>query len=139
VAPPIASRIADGEILDVDIENLKRNSRSLRRLDRRRRLAVATERKLVEENLDALLYPPSTIPPVEIPDNQPFEELNCELAAHTGLPAIVVPAGLTDDVLPVGVELLGREFSEPRLFELACAYEQATEHRRPLEGFGDPS
>ena len=45
-------------------------------------------------------------------------------------------AGFTDEGLPVGVELLGRAFSEPRLFELAYSYERATSHRRPPEGFG---
>ena len=33
--------------------------------------------------------------------------------------------------MPVGVELLGRAFAEPRLIALAYAYEQATHHRRP--------
>jgi Asp-tRNA(Asn)/Glu-tRNA(Gln) amidotransferase A subunit family amidase len=136
VEPAIESRISDGDVLDVDVEGLERNLGYLRRLDRRRQLRVDTERRMVERELNALLYPPSTIPPVEIPENQPFEELNCELAAHTGLPSIVVQAGFTDDGLPVGVELLGRVFAEPRLFELAYAYEQATTHRRPPDGFG---
>jgi Asp-tRNA(Asn)/Glu-tRNA(Gln) amidotransferase A subunit family amidase len=73
---------------------------------------------------------------VAIPENQPFAEMNCELAAHTGLPAIVVPAGFTSAGLPVGVELLGRAFDERRLFELAYAFERATGHRRPPERFG---
>jgi len=136
VAPAVASRLEGSEILETDVESLDRNLGYLRRLDRRRHLTVDTERRLVERDLDALLYPPSTVPPVEIPDHQPFEELNCELSAHTGLPAVVVPAGFTDDGLPVGVELLGREFDEPRLFELAYAFEQATDHRHPPEGFG---
>ena len=63
--------------------------------------------------------------------------MNCELSAHTGLPAIVVPAGFTEGGLPVGVELLGRKFAEPRLFELAYGFEQNTDHRRPPEGFGE--
>jgi hypothetical protein len=37
----------------------------------------------------------------------------------------------TPDGLPVGVELLGRAWSEPQLIKLAYAYEQATRHRRP--------
>ena len=136
ISAAFESRVADVEVLGVDVEALEQNLGYLRRLDRRRRLAVDTERRLVEQDLDALLYPPSTIPPVRIPENQPFEELNCELSAHTGLPSIVVPAGFTDGGLPIGVELLGRAFAEPRLFELAYSYERATNHRRPPEGFG---
>jgi Asp-tRNA(Asn)/Glu-tRNA(Gln) amidotransferase A subunit family amidase len=136
VTPVVASRIAGGDVLDIDVDSLGENAAYLRRLDRRRRLRIDTLARMAEHDLDALAYPPSTIPPVEIPANQPFEELHCELAAHTGLPSIVVPAGFTDEGCPVGVELLGREFAEPRLLELAYAYEQATDHRRPPEGFG---
>jgi len=136
VAEAVAERIRDSEILEIDYDRLDENLGYLRRLNRRRQLRVDTERRMVEDDLDALLYPPSTVPPAKIPDHQPFAELRCELAAHTGLPSLVVPAGYTDEGLPVGVELLGREFAEPRLFELAYAYEQATEHRRPPDGFG---
>ena len=45
--------------------------------------------------------------------------------------AIVVPGGFTADGLPVGVELLGRAWSEPLLIKFAYAYEQATRHCRP--------
>ena len=33
--------------------------------------------------------------------------------------------------MPVGVEMLGRPFSEPDLLKLAFAFEQATHHRHP--------
>ena len=48
----------------------------------------------------------------------------------TVVPAIVVPGGFTADGLPVGVEMLGRAWSEPLLIRLAYAYEQATKLRR---------
>ena len=138
IAPAVESRIEAAGVLDVDVASLDENVTYLRRLRRRRQLRDTTLSRLAAHDLDALLYPPSRIPPVEIPAHQPFEEMNCELAAHTGLPAIVVPAGFTDeDDLPVGVELLGRAFAEPRLFELAYAFEQATGHRRPPSGFGN--
>jgi Asp-tRNA(Asn)/Glu-tRNA(Gln) amidotransferase A subunit family amidase len=34
-------------------------------------------------------------------------------------------------VLPAGLTLFGRAWSEPTLIRLAYAYEQATGHRRP--------
>ncbi|MDF9744808.1 amidase [Natrinema salsiterrestre] len=136
VAPAIESRIEAAGIFDVDAGSLDENLGYLRRLERRERLRETTLSKLVEHDLDALLYPPSRVPPVAIPDHQPFEEMNCELAAHTGLPSIVVPAGFTDDGLPVGLELLGGAFAEPRLFELAYAFERATDDRRPPDRFG---
>ena len=55
---------------------------------------------------------------------------HCQASAATGLPAVTVPAGFADDGMPVGVELLGRPFSEPDLLKLAYAFEQATHHRR---------
>lgn len=136
VIEAVESRITSGKILDIDADSLDQNRGYLRRLDRRRQIRVQTVQRLVEHDLDALLYPPSTIPPVQLPNNQPFEELACELAAHTGLPSIAIQAGFTDVGLPVGLELLGREFAEPELLELAYSYEQATTHRRPPEGFG---
>lgn len=134
VAPAVAERIRESDILD-SLEQAE-NVGYLRSLDRRRRCREATVARLVETNLDALAYPPSAVPPVAIPDHQPFVEMRCELAAHTGLPAITVPAGFTDHGLPVGIELLGRPFAEPRLIALAYAFEQATDHRRPPDRFG---
>jgi amidase len=47
-----------------------------------------------------------------------------------GYPHITVPAGFFRG-LPVGISFFGRAWSEPTLFKLAYAYEQATKHRRP--------
>jgi amidase len=136
IAPSIEKRIREGDILGTETESHRKNATYLDKLERRREIRVDTEARMVDRNLDALVYPPSSIPPVEIPAHQPFAEMRCELAAHTGMPAVTLPAGFTDDGLPVGVELLGRKFAEPRLFELAYGFEQATDHRREPEGFG---
>lgn len=56
---------------------------------------------------------------------------NRGLSPTIGFPALTVPAGFTSDQLPVGLEFLGRPFTEARLLEYGYAYEQATGHRRP--------
>jgi aspartyl-tRNA(Asn)/glutamyl-tRNA(Gln) amidotransferase subunit A len=43
-----------------------------------------------------------------------------------GIPAISIPAGLSDG-LPVGVQIAGPAFSETKLLDAAYALEQATE------------
>ena len=51
-------------------------------------------------------------------------------AAIAGYPDITVPMGLVAG-LPVGVSFFGRAWSEPTLFKVAYAYEQATKRRQP--------
>ena len=136
IEPSVAERIEASGALDVDVDALETDVDYLQRLRRREALRETVLSRLADEDLDALVYPPSTIPPVEIPAHQPFGEMNCGLAAHTGLPSLVVPAGFTDDGLPVGMEFLGRAFAEPRLFELGAAVEAVVDARCPPDGFG---
>ena len=51
-------------------------------------------------------------------------------AAVAGYPHITVPAGFVFG-LPVGISFVGGAWTEPTLFRLAYAYEQATKHRKP--------
>jgi len=44
--------------------------------------------------------------------------------------------GPIDAALPVGVDFMGRPFSEPTLLKIAAAYADATKHRRPPADFG---
>lgn len=83
-------------------------------------------------DLDAIVYPTITEPPTPIGTSQSY--LNCRLAGYSGFPALSLPAGFSDDGLPVGVELLGLPFSEPSLLAMGYAYEQATGHRTPPAG-----
>ena len=99
------------------------------RLARRDELRGAVVAVLDEHDLDALVYP--TIRQTAQPIGAVQSGSNCMLSALSGLPAITVPAGFAEDDMPVGVELLGRAWAEPRLIEIAYAYEQATGHRRP--------
>ena len=47
-----------------------------------------------------------------------------------GLPAIFFPCGFGTDGLPVGLQLVGRPFSEPLLVAIASAYQRATGHHQ---------
>jgi len=102
---------------------------------RRARIKRAAVRDLVraameELKLDALAYPPLARKAAVLGEPQ-SGGANCQLSASSGLPAISMPAGFTDDGVPVGIELLGREWSEPQLLGAAYAYEQAAHPRRP--------
>ncbi|MFG1955452.1 amidase [Micromonospora sp. NPDC048830] len=44
----------------------------------------------------------------------------------TGLPAISLPAGFTEDGLPIGMQLIGRAFEEDLLVVAAASYQQLT-------------
>ncbi|MFP5355244.1 MAG: amidase, partial [Gemmatimonadota bacterium] len=72
--------------------------------------------------VDAIAYPTSRRRPVLVGEPQPGS--TCGLSANSGLPALSAPAGFTDDGLPVGIEFLGRPFSDVRLVGLAHALEQ---------------
>ncbi len=86
--------------------------------------------------VDAIIYPTWSNPPRLVGDmKSPGGDNSQQLAPPTGMPAITVPMGFTHGTLPAGLSILGRSFSEPTLFRLAYAYEQATMHRRPPAGF----
>ena len=49
----------------------------------------------------------------------------------TGLPSLNVPCGYDHDGMPVGMQIIGRPFSEPFLFRVGAAFQQATDfHKR---------
>jgi len=87
------------------------------------------ERLLDSLGLDVLVYPTMRQEPALI--GQAQSGSTCQLSAGTGMPALTVPAGFTRNGLPVGLELLGRPWSDARLVALAYAIEQSGPRRRP--------
>jgi len=82
--------------------------------------------------LDAFVYPTWSNPPRLIGDlNTPHGDNSQVFSPTTGFPAISVPMGYTRSVLPAGMTIYGRPWSEPLLIKLAYSYEQNTRHRRP--------
>lgn len=112
-----------------------RNAPETRETDATRRARIkqaalrqVTSAVLDEQRLDALVYPTLRRRPARLGEAQ--AGTNCSLSAHSGLPALGVPAGFTADEIPVGMELLGSEFSEAQLLSLGYAMERTLKLRR---------
>lgn len=90
-------------------------------------------------DVEALIYPSWLSVPAHI--DRASEEYRGDnsqrVAPATGTPAISVPMGFSYGLYPAGLQILARPWDEAVLFRLAYAYEQATGHRRPPDGF-DP-
>ena len=97
------------------------------------------------EDYDVLVMPVSQVPPFPADQEYPADidgrvqstYLDWMRSAYfvtvTGCPAISVPAGFTDDGLPVGIQIVAPHSAERRLLEVAHAFERATRvgDRRP--------
>lgn len=110
--------------------DLNRNAEYLSRLAHQRKIRQLLVDLLERHQLDALVYPLKSLgaPPIGTSDDGPRDN---NISAITGLPAIVVHAGLTAEGLPLSMELLGRPFGDARLIEVARAFE-AVRGVRPL-------
>lgn len=95
---------------------------------------------MADNNLDVLAYATFDHQPTVIardvltnPNTKDGAALgnNRYLAPLLGFPAITVPAGFTTDDLPVGIEFMGRPFTEGRLLMLGYAFEQNRHYRKP--------
>lgn len=69
-----------------------------------------------EHHLDALVF---------------VANLGAGIAAKAGYPSITVPSGYSPEGEPLGLTFTARAWEEPKLIQLAYAYEAATQHRRP--------
>jgi len=88
------------------------------------------------DKFDALVTPTSPTVPFKIGEKvddplQMYLSDVCTLPINiAGLPAISIPAGFGDS-LPIGMQIIGKPFSEETLLKIAHAFQQATEwHKR---------
>jgi len=90
---------------------------------------------LAEHRLDAVVYPLQQRLVVPISEANQADR-NGILASVTGFPAITVPAGFSKPTataplgVPIGMDILGRPWSEGRLIQIAHGFERATHFRR---------
>lgn len=102
---------------------------------RRETLRQAVMTVMAANRFDAILYPHQKRLVVPIGEDQ--ADRNGVLSNSTGFPALTFPGGFSPATatapigVPVGLELLGPEWSEPTLFKLAFAFEQAAKVRKP--------
>lgn len=100
---------------------------------------------LAEHDLDAIMFPDLKIPPRLHKDlANPQREsddvadtflTNTYIASQSICPAISMPAGFTDNGLPVGLELMSAPHNEQGLLSIAAGYEKITNTRQPSTTF----
>jgi amidase len=114
---------------EMDVERDRPRYQTDRERDVRLTTSHGIDEVMKEERLDAMLFPGSS---------------GAALAARPGYPTVIVPFGLVPNAptppfpegfaarpQPYGVSFTGMACSEPRLLELAYAFEQATRRRIP--------
>ncbi|MDR3591716.1 MAG: amidase family protein [Negativicutes bacterium] len=106
-----------------------------KRLVRQTDLRVKVLEIMADYELDGLVYPHQRR--LVMPVGKSLIERNGVLAATTGFPAITLPGGFSRPTasapvgVPIGIELLGRPWTERKLIKMAYSLEQATLYRQP--------
>lgn len=135
LAGPIHPSIRDGLIAAQEVEDGLNDPEYGQRLLRRQHLRQAITTVMADNELDALLYPHQRRLVAAL--GEPQLERNGALSNGTGFPALTFPGGFSTptasapDGVPIGIELLAREWSEPLLLQLAYAFEHAFHRRKP--------
>jgi amidase len=130
VATGLHHETADGRIRPAAA--IPRDSAPLRAAvvnQRRASLRTAILKVMDSLRLDVLVYPSTRQLPALVGET-PLG-INCALAAHSGFPSLAMPAGFTVSGVPVGMEMMGRPFTDARIVSLGYALERANPLRRP--------
>jgi len=105
-----------------------------RRLADRSQLQTQVMKWIADNGLDALVYPHQQQLVCKVGGSQ--NERNGVLGSVTGFPSICVQAGFSTPSetapigVPIGMEILGRPFSEGNLIEIAYGFEQVSRNRK---------
>ena len=141
------SRLAEfGQNLRSNVERgLKVTTLDLAQAEQTRQIVFHRFRELFER-YDLLLTPAAPVKPYPVEQNFP-DEINGRkfenyvdwiapafLVTLVSLPAGSVPAGMTSDGLPVGLQIVAPRFEEPRILSLAKIVQQMNPIGWPPEG-----
>lgn len=124
----IEENIKTAQTLDIELPEY--NKRLIKRME----LKNFVMSIMAKYDLDAIVYPHQKRSVVKVGDSQ--VDRNGVISSVTGFPSCVVPAGFTKPTdtapigVPIGIEIIGKEWDEPTLIEIAYAFEQVTQHRR---------
>jgi aspartyl-tRNA(Asn)/glutamyl-tRNA(Gln) amidotransferase subunit A len=133
--PETLRRIRRGE--DIGAAEVEQRRRELKQ--------IRSEIHRVFEGVDVLVTPTTPVPAAAIAELKKDPELlrphellllrNTRPVNVWGLPAISVPCGFTTAGLPIGLQIIGPQWREDTVLQLAYAYEQATDwHKRSVGG-----
>lgn len=101
--------------------------KKIRTLSRERGIDMVIKK----HQLDAIIAPTGGPAwPIDLVNGDHFSGGSSSMAARAGYPNITVPAGYIHD-LPVGLSIFGTAWSEPELLQIAYAFEQQSQIRKP--------
>ena len=101
----------------------------------RQKIRTSLMKLMTDFKLDAIIYPHQQQLVCKAGESQ--QQRNGVLCSVTGFPSIAVPAGFsapTQDAplgVPIGMEIIGRPWSEPLLIEIACGFQYVSRLRKP--------
>ncbi len=101
-----------------------------------RTLFIKEYQKALSE-CDAILMPVEPMVATKFGEliNNPIQNMLADIytcQTPVGVPSLATPCGFTKEKLPVGMQLIGKMFDEPKLLQLGYAYQQVTNwHRKP--------
>ena len=130
------------EISDSMHNRVKRSRNDPEFKERMLKRAILQDRVMkimADQKLDVIIYPFSRTLVGKVGGIQARH--NGFLSAVTGFPALILPAGFSKPThtapigVPIGLEMLGRPWSEAKLLKMGYAFEQATKLRRPPPEF----
>ena len=95
------------------------------------RSLIKSELKSLFKKYDVLISPTVPVLPFKIGEkiNDPMKiyllDVNTVIANLSGIPAISIPAGFSNNNLPIGIQIMADEFQEEKLFDIGNTFEKS--------------